>query len=136
MSKGVDTTLRIVIVEDNPADIVLLEKALKSRNLNYELEHYPDGERAIASLGQKNRSPPDLILIDLNLPRHDGFGVLTAVRGNPSLVGVPVGVLTSSEDPKDKHRIALLGAEQYIHKARMLDDYLRHVGEAIISMLR
>jgi two-component system, chemotaxis family, response regulator Rcp1 len=129
-------TLRVLVVEDNPADIFLLEKALKSREVAYELDIFHDGEAAIKNLAEKNRTLPDLILIDLNLPRRDGFEVLTAIRGHPSLSGIPVAILTSSEDAKDKHRIALIGGERYIHKPPILEEFIEQVGDAIIAMLK
>jgi CheY-like chemotaxis protein len=124
------------VIEDNPADIFLLEKALKSRDMVYELETFHDGEAAIKGLAERNRSLPDLILIDLNLPRRDGFEVLTAIRGHPSLSGVPLAILTSSEDAKDKHRIALIGGERYIHKPPILEDFIEQVGSAIVALLQ
>jgi CheY-like chemotaxis protein len=128
--------VRILLIEDNPADIFLLEKALKSRAIVYELEKFHDGETAIKGLAEKNRIAPDLILVDLNLPRRDGFEVLTAIRGHPSLSGVPLAILTSSEDGKDKHRIALLGGERYIHKPPILEEFVEQVGNAVVAMLR
>jgi CheY-like chemotaxis protein len=129
-------TLRVLVVEDNPADIFLLEKALKSRDIVYELDTFHDGEAAIKSLAEKNRILPDLILIDLNLPRRDGFAVLTVIRAHPSLSGVPLAILTSSEDAKDKHRIALIGAERYIHKPPILEEFIEQVGNAIVAILQ
>src|SRR5215475_845649 len=102
---------RILVVEDNPGDVYLLEKALKKRAIRYDLILYTDGEQAMREISGENCVVPDLILLDLNLPRRDGFDVLHTIRGKPSLVGVPVGVFTSSEAERDKHRVALLGAE-------------------------
>src|SRR5215813_14034578 len=88
---------RIVLVEDNPGDVYLLEKALQARKLAYELVRYDDGEQALSGLADEDVAAPDLILVDLNLPKRGGFEVLTAVRQMPRLVGVPLGVLTSSQ---------------------------------------
>jgi len=128
-------TVRILVIEDNPADLFLLEKALESRNIPYELEILGDGEKAIKHLADKKLVLPNLILIDLNLPRRDGFEVLTMVRGQPALSGIPVAILTSSEDAKDKHRIALFGGERYIHKPPILEEFIEQVGSAISAML-
>ena len=122
-------------MDDNYADTYLLEKALRSRKLNYQLDKYQDGDGLIKALSDGNYLVPDLILLDLNLPRRDGFEVLSTTRGQPSLVGVPVGILTSSEDAKDKHRAKLMGAERFIHKPPMLEDFIHQVGDIIVEML-
>lgn len=135
MSRSEDRPFRIVVVEDNAADIFLLEKALQSRNLIYQLDTYEDGERILKALSGGGGFVPDLILLDLNLPRSDGFQVLSAMRSEPSLVGVPVGILTSSEAASDRHRVQLTGSARYIHKPPTLDDFLQQVGDAILEML-
>ena len=127
--------IRILLVEDNPADVYLLEKALKDRHIRYELIHYQDGEQATVALDKDDSGVPDLILLDLNLPRRDGFDVLKTVRAKASLVGVPVGILTSSDADRDRHRIALTGSERYIHKPLTLEEFVDQVGKAIAELL-
>jgi chemotaxis family two-component system response regulator Rcp1 len=127
--------IRIFLVEDNPADVYLLEKALHARGFNYELTRFEDGERGISALASGLSPAPDLILLDLNLPRRDGFEVLTVIRGNPALVKVPVGILTSSDAEKDRHRIRLMGVERFIHKPAMLEEFMQSVGQAIDDLL-
>ena len=68
--------VRILLVEDNGADVYLLEKTLKSCSLSYELIRYTDGEQAIQALQKDDCAVPDLIILDLNLPRRGGFDVL------------------------------------------------------------
>jgi DNA-binding response OmpR family regulator len=128
-------TIRVMVVEDNPGDVYLLEKALKSRDLRYELCRYDDGDQAIRALENDECATPDLVILDLNLPRREGFDVLQTVRSKPSMVGVPVGILTSSDAEKDRHRIAVAGGERYIHKPPMLEDFIDQVGHAIEEML-
>lgn len=128
--------IRILLVEDNSGDVYLLEKALKSRELSYELIHYADGEQAIRALQKEDCIVPDLIILDLNLPRREGFDVLQTIRGKPGMVGVPTAILTSSADVKDRHRIALTGGERYIHKPPELEDFLEQVGQAVEDLLR
>ncbi|SPF52259.1 Response regulator receiver protein [Candidatus Sulfopaludibacter sp. SbA4] len=125
----------IVVVEDNSGDVYLLERAIESRNIAYELIRYQDGEQAIRALSADPAAVPDLFLVDLNLPRREGFDVLRAVRGIPRFVGVPVGVLTSSEAEKDRHRTALIGAERYIHKPPTLEEFIDQVGTAVENLL-
>lgn len=127
--------VRILLIEDNAGDVYLLEKALKSRQLSYELTNYADGELAIRALQKEDCAIPDLIILDLNLPRRGGFDVLQTIRSKPSMVGVPVGILTSSDAVKDRHRIAVTGGERYIHKPPELDDFLEQVGQAIEELL-
>ena len=126
---------RIVLVEDNPGDVYLLEKALQARKLAYELVRYDDGEQALSGLAEEDVAPPDLILVDLNLPKRGGFEVLTAVRQMPRLVGVPLGVLTSSQAAHDRHRTALIGGARYIQKPPTLDEFIHEVGKAVEELL-
>ena len=127
--------IRIVLVEDDPADVYLLEKTLQQLQINYDLTRYDDGEEALKALASDDCPVPDLILLDLNLPRREGFDVLRSVRSKPRLSGVPVGILTASDAAKDRHRIALIGAERYIHKPPTLEEFLDQVGLAINELL-
>jgi chemotaxis family two-component system response regulator Rcp1 len=126
----------IVVVEDNPGDVYLLELALQRRNIAYQLTRYQDGEEAIRAVSADGAPVPDLILVDLNLPRREGFDVLRVIRRIPRFVGVPLGVFTSSETPKDRHRSALVGAVRYIHKPPTLDEFIEQVGSAVEDMLK
>jgi len=128
-------TARILLVEDNPGDVYLVEKALRTRRIDYDLMRYEDGEEAIRAVAEVNSQVPDLILLDLNLPKREGFEILQSIRGRPWLVGVPVAIFTSSEDGRDRHRVALMGAERYIHKPPTLDEFVDEVGRAIEEML-
>lgn len=127
--------VRIVLVEDNDGDVLLLEKALRARDLLYELVRYEDGEQAMRGISGEGVLLPDLILVDLNLPRREGFDVLRMVRTTPRLVGVPVGVLTSSNATMDRSRTALIGAERYIHKPPTLEEYIDQVGREVEALL-
>jgi two-component system response regulator len=127
--------VRIILIEDNPGDVHLLERTLKSCDISYEITRYEDGEQAVQAMDRWHTLHPSLILLDLNLPRREGFDVLLRVRQRPTLVGVPVGVLTSSEATKDRHRIALIGAERYIHKPPFFDQFVHEVGNAIEDLL-
>ena len=131
-TEDVPKTIRIMVVEDNAGG----EKALEGRHFRYELIRYEDGEQAIRALNKDECGVPDLIVLDLNLPRRGGFDVLQAVRGKPFMVGVPVAILTSSDAMKDRHRIAVTGGERYIHKPAELEDFLEQVGQAIEDLLK
>ncbi len=126
----------IVLVEDNPADAYLLKLALEQNGIAFEMVQFQRGEDALLALSADNDAPvPDLILLDLNTPRIDGFEVLAGIRENPSLAGVPVAIFTSSSSPADKHRAALLGSTAYIPKPTQLAAFLRDVGGAVKELL-
>lgn len=125
----------IVLVEDNEGDVYLLHSALQKRGILYRLTRYENAEQAIAALSQEEVAAPDLILLDLNLPGREGIDVLRAIRGRPALVGVPLGILTSSDDSKDRHRVGLIGVQRYIRKPTTLDEFLDTVGQAVEEML-
>ena len=127
--------IHIVLVEDDPGDVYLLEKVLKLQHLNYELTLFDDGDAALRGLRSHGGVVPDLILLDLNLPKRDGFEILGAIRSRPALVGVPVGVFTSSEKAADRSRTGLLGAERYIHKPPEWEDFVEQVGSAVSGLL-
>jgi len=134
-TKSAPNAIRILLVEDNAGDVYLLEKTLQHRRIDYELIRYADGEQAIRAFQMDDFVIPDLVLIDLNLPRREGFEVLHTIRSKPAMTGVPVAILTSSDAERDRHRIAVTGNERYIHKPPILDDFLEQVGRALEDML-
>jgi two-component system, chemotaxis family, response regulator Rcp1 len=127
---------RILVVEDSNSDVRLLEKALQARDIAYELTVYEDGERAIRLISSDHTLTPDLILVDLNLPRREGFDVLRTVFSMPRLSGVPVAVLSSSRAAKDRGRTEIMGVTRYIPKPGTLDEFIEEVGLAVMELLR
>jgi CheY-like chemotaxis protein len=129
----------ILIVDDNAGDVFLVERALEANNLNCELVHYEDGEDALEAFSRAGRTggprTPDLILLDLNLPRIDGIDVLRTIRQTPVLANIPIAILTSSESPSDRQSIGLIGVNRYIVKPLRLEDFYTQVGGAIKSLL-
>jgi CheY-like chemotaxis protein len=121
----------MLLVEDNPADVGLLKEAFRDGKLLYELHVAQDGEVALEFLrrqGQFANAPcPDLILLDLNLPKKDGREVLAEIKTDPILCEIPVIVLTTSSDEADIHRAYGLHANCYITKPVDLDEFLRKV---------
>jgi two-component system, chemotaxis family, response regulator Rcp1 len=113
----------ILLVEDNPADVKITQRALRESGVPVELLVVRDGQEAIDYLLRKGphatdpswRSP-DLILLDLNLPRLTGREVLDLVRATPRLRAVPVVVLTTSRRHEDVHQLYEAGANTYIEK--------------------
>jgi CheY-like chemotaxis protein len=104
---------RILVIEDNPAEIVLLRHALNHLQEEYNLEVLCDGERALQFVEEHRtgrRSPePCVILLDLYLPKYDGLAVLEAIKKAPALLHIQVMVLTGSTNPKDQRRVEDLG---------------------------
>ncbi len=131
-----DPNVLIVLVEDNPADVFLIKEALRTHHIPFQLRWFSDGEGAVSYVDELQRKSaiPDLILLDLNLPRLDGKEVLSRIRGNPQLVNVPVAILTSSDSPHDRRETTKLGANCYIRKPPTLDAFLR-VGSTIKELL-
>jgi CheY-like chemotaxis protein len=113
----------ILLVEDREDDIFLIKKAFAKANLPNSLYVVNDGEQAVAYLmgdapfSRRSEYPlPDIILLDLKMPRLDGFEVLTWIRKQPGIRGLPVVVLTSSEDLRDVNRAYALGANSFLVK--------------------
>jgi CheY-like chemotaxis protein len=128
----------ILLAEDNPGDVLLFREALNSRQLDYNVVVAPDGFKAIALLGAGDSGVPawrpDLIVLDVNLPKHNGDAVLRHVRRQPWLEGVPVIMLTSSASPADRAVAIELGANLYLQKSSDLDELLE-VGRIVEAFL-
>ena len=114
----------IFLVEDNKADIRLIQEALKESLLTHEVVTVRNGVDAMAFLRQEGEyadAPrPDLILLDLNLPRKDGREVLEEIKTDPELKRIPVVVLTTSHNEDDIHHSYDLHVNCYITKSRNL----------------
>ena len=109
----------ILLVEDNPDDVELTLRAFKKHNLANEIMVAKDGEEALKILlpqKKENAQLPDIILLDLKLPKVDGLEVLRQVKGNPETKPIPVVVLTSSKEEKDLMESYNLGVNSYIRK--------------------
>jgi DNA-binding response OmpR family regulator len=127
---------RIWLIEDNPADVFLVKEALRTHGIYFEMNWMSDGEEAVGHLSAHltSQSAPQLILLDLNLPKVDGKEVLSRIRSNPNLAATKVAILTSSDSPHDRRDTASLGANCYIKKPPTLDEFLR-VGGTIKDLL-
>lgn len=130
------TPASILIVEDNDPDVFLVEEALRSQGLPAKLRRSHDGEQALAILSKLGEAAlPDLIIIDLNLPRVAGMDVLKHARSLPQLDGVPILILTSSQSRADRTLALQLGANAYIAKPPTLPEFLSAVGSGIRGLL-
>jgi len=112
--------IEILLVEDNPGDVRLTEEALKEGKVVNRLNVVPDGVEALAYLRKEGEyasaETPDLMLLDLNLPKKDGREVLAEVKEDPELRMIPVVVLTTSRDEQDILKSYDLHANCYITK--------------------
>jgi two-component system, chemotaxis family, response regulator Rcp1 len=122
--------MRIILVEDNPADVFLIEEALRAHEVSFEITWVRNGEQAIALIDRGETNNPELFLLDLNLPRVDGRDILAKIRRTPGLAKIPVIIMTSSDSPQDRRETAKLGATCYIKKPPTLDEFIM-VGEII-----
>lgn len=120
--------VEILLVEDNPGDIRLIVEVLKEGKVRNSLHVVEDGELALAYLRRQGAYEqsvrPDVILLDLNLPKIDGHGVLEVIKEDDSLKHIPVIVLTTSEADQDILKAYNLHANCYIRKPVNLDDFL------------
>jgi two-component system, chemotaxis family, response regulator Rcp1 len=126
--------IEILIVEDNMGDARLTQEALKENRVRNNLYHVKDGVEAMQFLRRQAEHstvpPPDLILLDLNLPRKDGREVLKEIKEDPELRRIPVVVLTTSEAEQDLLKSYDLHANAYVTKPIDLDRFIEIV-EAI-----
>ena len=125
---------KILIVEDNPADVYILRLALQELAEEFDLEVASDGERALQHVRQERENPHDMhpcvILLDLHLPKYDGFEVLRAIRQEPVLSHIHVVVTTSIASPRDEAELRRLGAD-YRLKPRDLAEFTKLAADLI-----
>jgi len=123
--------IRILLVEDNAGDARLTREALKQIKVPVAVHVAVNGIQALDFLyrrGEYKESPrPDLVLLDLNLPKKDGREVLEDIKGHPSLRSIPVVVLSTSTSPTDINRSYELHANSYISKPMDLEGFLEVV---------
>jgi len=121
----------ILLVEDNDNDVELTRLAFKRCKLTLNLHHAPDGEECMAFLrkqGKYSNAPtPDLILLDLNMPRMDGREVLAEVVADPTLNAIPVVVLTTSAHDEEILKLYKLRCSSYIIKPVDFEQFLHSV---------
>ena len=133
----------ILLIEDNPGDVELIHEALQSGKVLNRISVATDGEMATAFLnrarGFEDAPQPDLILLDLNLPKKDGFEVLEEIRKHPEMSCIPVVVLTSSEAGRDILKSYNLHANCFISKPVDVDEFLgvvRSLGDFWLSIVK
>jgi len=121
----------LLIVDDNPADVVLVCEALAGGRHRSQINSVGDGVEAMAFLNRRekyaNAARPDLVILDLNLPKKDGLAVLAAMKAAPDLRQIPVTIFSTSELRKDVVRSYDLGANCYVRKPGNLNDFFSAV---------
>jgi chemotaxis family two-component system response regulator Rcp1 len=123
--------VEVLLVEDNPGDIRLTQEAFKDGRILVNLTVATDGVQAIEILNHRgphaSMPRPDLILLDLNLPKKNGREVLVEIKADEDLKRIPVIVMTTSKADQDIHRVYNLNANCYITKPVELDEFLNVV---------
>jgi two-component system, chemotaxis family, response regulator Rcp1 len=130
--------IHLLLIEDNPADANLVEEALDEAQLDYSLQLLDDGAAAMEFIGGLDADPsgasPDLILLDLNLPKVNGEEVLRRIRSSPKCSSAKVMVISSSDAPTDREGVMKLGVSEYFRKPSNLDQFME-LGRRVRSML-
>jgi DNA-binding response OmpR family regulator len=129
--------LNLLLAEDNRPDTLLVREAIKMENLPLQVHVAQDGEQALAFMAAAEKDPdapfPHLLLLDLNLPKIDGFEVLRRMRASNTCKNIPVLVVTSSDSPSDRSKATELGAS-YFRKPVTYDEFLK-VGPVLRQFL-
>lgn len=121
--------MQILLVEDNRGDVMLVQQALEEHDLLHDLHLVTDGESAlrfVALMGKPGEPPcPDVMLLDLNLPKVDGSQILSEFRKHPQCTQTPVIIMTSSDAAKDRERVDALGISHYFRKPIDFDAFMK-----------
>jgi CheY-like chemotaxis protein len=135
--------IEVLLVEDDPGDVMMTREAFHDYKLHNELHVVSDGAEAMAFLRQEGeyagRPRPDLVLLDLNLPRMDGRQVLEAIKSDPELASIPVVVLTTSENEDDVLRSYSLHANAYVTKPvdfQRFIEVVRQIDDFFVTVVR
>jgi CheY-like chemotaxis protein len=123
-----DTPLTILVVEDNPVDMYLINWVLKAHELSYDLHVIENGDHAMDYVNQlvhtERRRSPTIMLLDLNLPQRDGREILQRVKAIPQGSDVRVVIVTSSTNPTDQRDTLAMGADAYFTKPYHLNEFM------------
>jgi CheY-like chemotaxis protein len=120
----------VLLVEDSEEDVLLTQEAFDAQDFDAQLQVVEDGEKALRWL-RSGRDHPDLVLLDLNLPRKDGREVLKEIKADPNLADIPVVVLTTSAEQEDIREAYCSHVNSYVRKPVSFDklvEDVRHLG--------
>lgn len=119
---------QVLLIEDNRPDVMLVRQALSLRSSEFVVHEMADAEEAAAyieRMGDGDCSPcPDIVLLDLNMPKGEGLELLETLRASPRCPSVPIIIMTSSDSPRDRARAAEIGTTRYFKKPIELDQFL------------
>jgi CheY-like chemotaxis protein len=139
----IGSVIQVLLVEDDPGDVLMTREAFEDNKVANTLHVVNDGAEALAFLrkeGEHAGAPtPDLVLLDLNLPRMDGREVLAAVKADDELRQIPIVVLTTSEAEEDVLRSYALHANAYVTKPVDFDRFIevvRKIDDFFVSVVR
>jgi CheY-like chemotaxis protein len=139
-SSAAESQPRIVVLEDNAADVYLLQKALQRAQVTAAVEYLPDGEAAIhyfLQQGPYRATPrPDMLILDLHLPKYSGFEVLQCLQEHDMLQQVTVIIFSTSDDPHDRRAAEALHVDQYVVKSANLATFMQmgqYIKEALAT---
>jgi CheY-like chemotaxis protein len=123
--------IEVLLADDDAGDVVLTREALRGAKLALTLSVVPDGEQALKFLRReppyRHAPRPDLVLLDLSMPRMDGREVLAAMKASAVLRDIPVCIVTTSDDARDVASVYGLGADCYVTKPIDLEQFMRVV---------
>jgi CheY-like chemotaxis protein len=135
--------IEVLLVEDDPGDVLMTQEAFEEHKVRNKLNVVQDGEEALAYLRREGKyaeaTRPDLILLDLNLPRVDGREVLQVIKEDHDLRRIPVVVLTTSQADEDIMRSYSLHANAYVTKPVDFDSFIavvRQIDEFFVSVVK
>lgn len=135
MSAKNPSPAKIVVVEDNSADVFLLRYALDRNNEECVLEVLRDGEEAIDFVNRQRSAggdaEPCVIVLDLHLPKHDGAAVLKVIKQEPALASVHVVALTTLASPRDEQEVREMGVRLYLAKPILLEQWIKLAGDIL-----
>jgi chemotaxis family two-component system response regulator Rcp1 len=101
----------IIVLEDNRPDLLMVKQVIRDAGVDCEFTEFTDGDQAMAYINEPASRIPDLMILDLNIPKVEGASVLNGIRGNPRWARVHVFMFTASQDPADFARVKMLGAD-------------------------
>ena len=125
---------QILLGEDNVANAYLIRQAIKEHDVKCTLRVATNGAEVLQAL-KSPAEPYDLVILDLNLPRHDGLEILQFIRQTDELAHLTVVILTSSDSPADTKAAMALGANKYVRKPSDLDSFME-IGALLQSLLQ
>jgi CheY-like chemotaxis protein len=134
LSPNISSVRRVLVVEDNPADVYLIRSALTEHSIDAQVDVVSDGESArstAAEFQSGKQAWPDIVLLDINLPRMDGLELLHRMAQAPC----PIVVMSSSQSPTDRQQALDHGAACYFWKPTDLDGFL-HLGQIVAELLK